>query len=126
MNRTARSVFVFVATTAGRGIGCVGHVLGFDDLDDVQLDVVRAQVREHALGSDPSSALMSSGACGCTAHDGERAARLRRLLAGPELGRYLPAALDVVALRGNRIEHIIAFRSPEPFTRFGLPDCVKT
>jgi hypothetical protein len=35
----------------------------------------------------------------------------------PELGCYLPAALDVVALRGNRIAHIIAFRSPEPFTR---------
>jgi RNA polymerase sigma-70 factor, ECF subfamily len=39
----------------------------------------------------------------------------------PERGRYLPIALDVLTLRGERIADITAFRTPELFPRFGLP-----
>jgi RNA polymerase sigma-70 factor (ECF subfamily) len=40
----------------------------------------------------------------------------------PERGRYLPIALDVLTLRGRRIADVTAFRMPELFPRFGLPD----
>jgi RNA polymerase sigma-70 factor (ECF subfamily) len=36
-------------------------------------------------------------------------------------GRYLPIALDVLALRGSRIAEVVAFRTPEIFPAFGLP-----
>jgi RNA polymerase sigma-70 factor (ECF subfamily) len=39
-----------------------------------------------------------------------------------ETGRYVPIALDVLTLEGARIADITAFRSPEVFQRFGLPD----
>jgi RNA polymerase sigma-70 factor, ECF subfamily len=39
-----------------------------------------------------------------------------------ERNRYLPIALDVLTLRGTRIADVIAFRMPEVFPRFGLPD----
>ena len=35
---------------------------------------------------------------------------------------YLPVALDVLTLRGTRIAAITAFRTPQVFPRFGLPD----
>jgi RNA polymerase sigma-70 factor (ECF subfamily) len=37
-------------------------------------------------------------------------------------GRYMPLALDVLTLRGTTIVGVIAFRTPEVFSRFGLPD----
>jgi RNA polymerase sigma-70 factor, ECF subfamily len=40
----------------------------------------------------------------------------------PERSRYLPIALDVLTLRGRRIAAVTAFRTPELFSRFGLPD----
>jgi RNA polymerase sigma-70 factor (ECF subfamily) len=40
----------------------------------------------------------------------------------PERSRYLPIALDVLTLRGARIGDVTAFRTPELFARFGLPD----
>jgi RNA polymerase sigma-70 factor (ECF subfamily) len=40
----------------------------------------------------------------------------------PERNRFLPIALDVITLRGARIAGITAFRTPEIFRRFGLPD----
>jgi RNA polymerase sigma-70 factor, ECF subfamily len=40
----------------------------------------------------------------------------------PEGNRFLPIALDVLTLRGARIADITAFRTPEIFRRFGLPD----
>jgi RNA polymerase sigma-70 factor, ECF subfamily len=39
-----------------------------------------------------------------------------------EAGGYLPLALDVLTLRGGLITDVIAFRTPEIFPRFGLPD----
>jgi RNA polymerase sigma-70 factor, ECF subfamily len=39
-----------------------------------------------------------------------------------ERNRYLPVALDVFTLRGPRIAGVTAFRAPELFRRFGLPD----
>ncbi len=36
--------------------------------------------------------------------------------------RYVPLALDVLTLRGTRIADITAFRTPEVFEPFGLPD----
>lgn len=39
----------------------------------------------------------------------------------PDAGSYVPIALDVLAVRGNRIAEITAFRTPEIFGRFGLP-----
>ena len=38
-----------------------------------------------------------------------------------DTGCYLPAALDVLTLRGAAIEQVTAFRTPEAFDRFGLP-----
>jgi RNA polymerase sigma-70 factor (ECF subfamily) len=35
---------------------------------------------------------------------------------------YFPIALDVLTLRGGEIAEVIAFRDPEVFRRFGLPD----
>jgi len=35
---------------------------------------------------------------------------------------YLPVALDVLSWQGTRISAITAFRTPEVFPRFGLPD----
>ena len=40
----------------------------------------------------------------------------------PDAGVYLPLALDVLTLRGAAISEITAFRSPELFARFNLPD----
>jgi RNA polymerase sigma-70 factor, ECF subfamily len=40
----------------------------------------------------------------------------------PERSRYLPVALDVLTLGGPRIADVTAFRSPELFRLFGLPD----
>jgi len=40
----------------------------------------------------------------------------------PERNRFLPIALDVLTLRGARIAGITAFRTPEIFRCFGLPD----
>jgi RNA polymerase sigma-70 factor (ECF subfamily) len=40
----------------------------------------------------------------------------------PERKRYVPIALDVLTLRGTQIAEVIAFRTPEVFPRFGLPD----
>ena len=40
----------------------------------------------------------------------------------PERNRFLPIALDVLTLRGGQIADITAFRTPEIFRRFGLPD----
>jgi RNA polymerase sigma-70 factor, ECF subfamily len=39
-----------------------------------------------------------------------------------ELGGYRPIALDVLALRGELIVDVTAFRTPALFPRFGLPD----
>ena len=39
-----------------------------------------------------------------------------------EAGVYLPLALDVLTLRGSLITDVTAFRTPEIFPRFGLPD----
>jgi RNA polymerase sigma-70 factor (ECF subfamily) len=36
--------------------------------------------------------------------------------------RFLPIALDVLTMRGKLIADVIAFRAPEVFSRFGLPD----
>ena len=36
--------------------------------------------------------------------------------------RYVPIALDVLTLRGGEIAAVVAFRSTELFSRFGLPD----
>ena len=37
-------------------------------------------------------------------------------------GAYLPLALDVLTLRGDRIADVTAFRTPALFPRFGLPE----
>jgi RNA polymerase sigma-70 factor (ECF subfamily) len=42
-------------------------------------------------------------------------------LRDPLGGGYLPIALDVLTLRGAEIVEVIAFRDPEVFRRFGLP-----
>jgi RNA polymerase sigma-70 factor, ECF subfamily len=39
----------------------------------------------------------------------------------PDVGRYLPIALDVLTLRGSWIAEVMAFRTPEVFPRFGVP-----
>jgi RNA polymerase sigma-70 factor (ECF subfamily) len=39
-----------------------------------------------------------------------------------ERNRYLPIALDVLTLRGAQIADVTAFRTPDVFPRFGLPD----
>jgi RNA polymerase sigma-70 factor (ECF subfamily) len=39
----------------------------------------------------------------------------------PERGRYLPTVLQVLTLRGARIEEITGFVTPAVFERFGLP-----
>jgi RNA polymerase sigma-70 factor, ECF subfamily len=38
------------------------------------------------------------------------------------ISRYVPIALDVLTLRDTRIADITAFRTPEVFPRFGLPE----
>jgi len=43
-------------------------------------------------------------------------------LRDPIGGGYLPIALDVLTLRGAEIVDVIAFRDPEVFRRFGLPE----
>ena len=40
----------------------------------------------------------------------------------PERGAYLPVALDVLTLRGEEIAEVVAFRAPEIFGSFGLPE----
>jgi RNA polymerase sigma-70 factor, ECF subfamily len=42
-----------------------------------------------------------------------------------ETGDYRPIALDVLALRGDRIAAVTAFRTPAIFPRFGLPEEVR-
>jgi RNA polymerase sigma-70 factor (ECF subfamily) len=42
----------------------------------------------------------------------------------PDAEKYLPVALDVIALEGVRITEILCFREIEMFSRFGLPDAV--
>ncbi len=39
-----------------------------------------------------------------------------------ERGCYVPIALDVLTLRGRQIAHVTAFRAPELFPLFGLPE----
>ena len=39
--------------------------------------------------------------------------------------RYVPLALDVLTLRGEEISSVTAFRSPELFPRFGLPEALR-
>ena len=39
-----------------------------------------------------------------------------------ERGAYLPAAIEVLALEGDRVKEIVAFADLELFPRFGLPD----
>ena len=39
-----------------------------------------------------------------------------------ESGRFRPIALDVLTLRGARVADVIAFRLPDVFPRFGLPE----
>ena len=39
-----------------------------------------------------------------------------------EAGRFLPIAFDVLTLRGALISEVVAFRTPEVFAWFGLPD----
>ena len=43
-------------------------------------------------------------------------------LIDPRSGDYLPIALDVIAVRGGLIAAVTAFRMPELFPRFGLPE----
>lgn len=43
----------------------------------------------------------------------------------PKSGSYLPIALDVLAIHRELITEIIAFRSPEIFPRFRLPEMLK-
>jgi hypothetical protein len=38
---------------------------------------------------------------------------------------YRPIALDVLGLRDDRIDAVVAFRTPAIFPRFGLPDRVQ-
>ncbi|HEV3407884.1 MAG TPA: sigma-70 family RNA polymerase sigma factor [Gaiellaceae bacterium] len=40
----------------------------------------------------------------------------------PTRRRYVPIALDVLTLRGRQVAAVTAFRNPELFPRFGLPD----
>ena len=47
---------------------------------------------------------------------------LATYLLDPETGAYLPLALDVLTLRGDEIADVTAFRTPELFPRFGLPE----
>jgi RNA polymerase sigma-70 factor (ECF subfamily) len=42
----------------------------------------------------------------------------------PQRERYLPTVLQVLTLRGDRIEEITGFVTPEIFARFGLPDAL--
>ena len=39
-----------------------------------------------------------------------------------EAGRYLPVCLDVLAVRDGKITDVIAFRSLDDYSRFGLPE----
>ena len=41
-----------------------------------------------------------------------------------EAGRYRARVLDVLTVRGARIEAVTGFVTPEVFPRFGLPDSV--
>jgi RNA polymerase sigma-70 factor, ECF subfamily len=43
-------------------------------------------------------------------------------LRDPEAGAYLPYCMDVLAVDGRSISEVIAFRSAEGFSRFGLPE----
>ena len=47
---------------------------------------------------------------------------LATYLLDPEADAYLPLALDVLTLRGDEIADVTAFRTPELFPRFGLPE----
>ena len=39
----------------------------------------------------------------------------------PERGVYIPHALEVLTLRGDRISELVAFMAPPSFEAFGLP-----
>jgi RNA polymerase sigma-70 factor (ECF subfamily) len=39
-----------------------------------------------------------------------------------EAGRYLPVCLDVLTVRGGKITDVIAFRSLDDYSRYGLPE----
>ena len=41
-----------------------------------------------------------------------------------EDGRYVPIALDVLTLEGSQIADVTAFRDPDVFRSFGLPDAL--
>jgi RNA polymerase sigma-70 factor (ECF subfamily) len=41
-----------------------------------------------------------------------------------EEGVHLPIALDALTLRGEPVAAVVAFRTPEVFRRFGLPDAL--
>jgi hypothetical protein len=43
-------------------------------------------------------------------------------LRDPRAGGYFPICLDVLAIEGERISEVIAFRSPGSFARFDLPE----
>jgi RNA polymerase sigma-70 factor, ECF subfamily len=43
-------------------------------------------------------------------------------LLDPPTGSYIPIALDVLTVDGTSITEVVAFRTPELFPRFGLPD----
>jgi RNA polymerase sigma-70 factor (ECF subfamily) len=42
-----------------------------------------------------------------------------------EKQRFMPHGVNVLTLRGARIEEITAFLAPEAFGRFGLPDAIQ-
>ena len=44
--------------------------------------------------------------------------------AEPDSDQYYPIALDVLGFEGDRIAHVVAFRSPESFVALGLPERV--
>jgi RNA polymerase sigma-70 factor (ECF subfamily) len=58
--------------------------------------------------------------CLPTQANGQPAVAAYRLT--PDGTRYLPLTLDVLTLRGAAIVEVTAFRTPELFAHFGLPD----
>jgi RNA polymerase sigma-70 factor (ECF subfamily) len=57
-----------------------------------------------------------------TSANGQVALGVYRL--DPGTGRFLPLALDVLTLRGDRIADVTVFRTPAILARFGLPEAV--
>ena len=71
-----------------------------------------------------NSWLMPSGApgslrCAPVRANGQPALGVYRI--DPSSGAFLPIALDVLALRGDRVAEVTAFRDPSILGRFGLP-----